>query len=131
MTTELTYLAYAALLTALLWIPYIHGLATNHPKPMPERFKDPTQPLELPDWVKRANRAHLNAVETLAPFAVMVLILHATGQNTAMTAFWAALFFWSRVAHAILFWTGIPFVRTIAFLAGLVATIGLFWEAIT
>ncbi|WP_164116440.1 MAPEG family protein [Sphingorhabdus sp. Alg239-R122] len=129
MTTELTYLAYTALLTALLWIPYIIGLASNHPKPMPERFADPTLP-ELPNWAKRANRAHINAVETLAPFAVFVLILAVTGQFNAMTAFWTMLFFWARVAHAVIYWTGIPYLRTLAFLVGLIATIGLFWEVV-
>ena len=130
MTTELTYLALAAALTALLWIPYIHGLATNHPLPVPARFSDPTPPPDLPAWVKRANRVHLNAVETLVPFATLVLILHVTEQNTAMTAIWAAVFFWSRVAHAIVMWAAIPFLRTIAVLAGLVATLALFVEAI-
>lgn len=130
MTVELTYLALAAALTALLWIPYIHGLATNHPQPMAERFSDPTPPENLPNWVKRANRVHLNAVETLLPFATMILILHVTGQNSSMTAFWAAAFFWSRVGHAVVFWAAIPFLRTVAFLIGLVSTLALFIEAI-
>lgn len=130
MTTELTYLAYAALLTALLWIPYIVGLSKHNPNPPAESFKDPTPP-ELPAWVKRCDRAHINSVETLTPFAVFVLILAVTDQFNGMTAFWAMLFFWTRLAHAVVYWMGIPYLRTVAFLGGLVATLGLFWEVIS
>lgn len=37
----------------------------------------PTSP--LPAWVNRANRVHVNAVENIAPFAVVVLIAQAVG----------------------------------------------------
>lgn len=130
MTVELTYLSWAALLTALLWAPYIVGLLRNSEN-MASGYVDPTPPADLPAWVKRANRTHINSVETLAPFAVFILILHVTGQNNAMTAMWAAVFFWARVAHALVYWLAIPYVRTLAFLVGLIATLGLFWEVAT
>jgi len=47
-----------------------------------------------------------------------------------MTAFWSACFFWLRVAHAIVYLTGIPFVRTLVFTLGFVAVAGIFWELI-
>ncbi|WP_265530554.1 MAPEG family protein [Sphingomicrobium marinum] len=130
MTVELTYLSWAALLTALLWMPYIVGLLRNSEN-MASGYVDPTPPANLPAWVKRANRTHINSVETLTPFAVFVLVLHVTDQHNSMTAMWAMVFFWARVAHAIVYWLAIPYVRTLAFLVALVATLGLFWEVIT
>ena len=37
-------------------------------------------------------------------------------------------FFWLRVAHAVIYWAAIPYIRTIAFVLGYVAIIGLFVE---
>ena len=130
MTPDLTWLAYTAVLTALLWIPYIVGLTMTSGPITAEGYRDPTPP-ELPAWVKRCNRAHLNAVETIAPFAVLVILAHITGISNEMTALWALVFFLARVAHAIVYWMAIPYVRTLAFVIGLVATLGVFWEVVT
>ncbi|MEM9063723.1 MAG: MAPEG family protein [Pseudomonadota bacterium] len=128
MTPELTYLAYTAVLTALLWMPYAVGLAVKGAVTA-DSFRDPTPP-ELPAWVKRCNRAHINAVESIAPFAVLVLIAHLAGISTEMTALWAMIYFLARLAHAVIYWLGIPFLRTLAFATGLIATLGLFYEVI-
>lgn len=127
MTTDLTYLALTAVLTALLWVPYILGRFATAGLPTPDQYRDPTPP-PAPDWVKRMNRAHLNAVESLGPFAAAVLIAHVAGIANATTAMWAVVFFWARVAHALIFWSGVPYLRTLAFAVGLVATLGIFWE---
>lgn len=129
MTTDLTYLAWTALLTAALWIPYIVTQVTTNGMLTPENYKDPT-PRPVPAFGKRADRAHLNAVEVFAPFAALILIIHVSGQASAMTATWAAVFFWSRVAHAIVYWMGWPLVRTLVFTVGFVATIALFTIAV-
>jgi uncharacterized MAPEG superfamily protein len=47
-----------------------------------------------------------------------------------MTAFWAACFFWLRLAHAIVFLFALPYVRTLIFTLGFVTVAGLFWEVI-
>ena len=130
MTPDLTWLAWTAVLTAVLWIPYIVGQVMTAGMITADRYRDPTPP-EVPAWVKRCNRAHLNAVESLAPFAVVVLIAHITGAANETTALWAAVFFYARVVHALVFWLGIPFVRTLAFAAGLLATLIIFWEVIS
>jgi len=49
---------------------------------------------------KRANRPNVNAVETFAPFAA-VIVAHLAGKANAMTAFWATSYFWLRLAHAV------------------------------
>jgi uncharacterized MAPEG superfamily protein len=129
MSVELRYLAYTALLTAALWIPYIISQVQTNGLLTPANYVDPT-PRKVPLWGMRANRAHVNAVEAFAPFAALVLIAHVAGKENAMTAFWAISFFWLRVIHAVVYLAGAPFIRTVAFTLGFVAVCGLFWEVV-
>jgi uncharacterized MAPEG superfamily protein len=130
MSSELRYLAFTALLTGSLWIPYIIcQVRTNGPL-QPANYIDPA-PRPVPLWGQRANRAHMNAVESFAPFAALVLILHVAGKENGMTAFWTISFFWLRVLHAIVHLAGFPLVRTIVFTLGWVAVVGLFFEVVT
>jgi uncharacterized MAPEG superfamily protein len=129
MTTDLKYLAFTAILTAALWIPYIIcQVMTNGPLE-PPNYVDPTK-RPVPLWGKRADRTYLNAVEAFAPFAALVLVAHVSGKADAMTAFWATCFFWLRLAHAAVYLLGIPYVRTVIFTLGFVAVAGIFWEVI-
>jgi uncharacterized MAPEG superfamily protein len=71
----------------------------------------------------RAQRAHLNMVENLTIFAIVVLVAQLTGRANATTALGATLFFWARLVHAIVYLAGIPWVRTLVWgvsLAGIV-----------
>ena len=129
MTPDLTYLAWTALLTAALWIPYISGQVMTNGILTPQNYRDPA-PREVPLWGQRANRAHINAVEAFAPFAALVLVAHVGGVSNEATAMWAALFFWARLAHAVIYILGIPFLRTIIFTAGFVAVVGIFYEIV-
>jgi uncharacterized MAPEG superfamily protein len=73
--------------------------------------------------VNRANRAHLNAVENLAPFAAVVLIAHAVGVSTPVTAGAAAVYFYARAAHAVIHISGFSLfmARTVAFTVAWIA----------
>src|SRR4030088_2203897 len=127
MSTDLKYLAVTAILTATLWIPYVIAQLTTNGPLKPQNYVDPT-PRPLPLWGKRADRAYVNAVETFAPFAALVIVVHLAGKANAMTAFWAASYFWGRLAHAVVYLLGIPLVRTVLFTLGYVAIAGIFWE---
>jgi uncharacterized MAPEG superfamily protein len=129
MTADLTYLAYTAILTAALWIPYITCQVITNGFLAPANYRDPT-PRPVPLWGKRADRAYLNAVEVFAPFAVLVIVVHLAGKSNAMTAMWATMFFWMRLIHAVVYWFAIPYIRTLVFTAGFVAIAGIFWELI-
>ena len=74
---------------------------------------------------------HINAVESFAPFAALIVVAVLMRATNEMTALWALLFFWIRVAHAIIFILGIPYLRTLVFTAGFVCVAGLFVEIIT
>src|SRR3979490_2900950 len=129
MPTDLKYLVFTAMLTAALWIPYIVCQVMTNGALAAENYVDPAQ-RPVPLWGKRADRAYLNAVETFAPFAALVLVAHIAGKADAMTAFWAMAFFWLRVAHALVYFLAIPFIRTLVFTLGFVAVVGIFWEVI-
>ena len=129
MTTDLTYLAWTALLTASLWIPYIVAQVMTNGPLSPQNYVDPT-PRKVPLWGQRANRAHINAVESFAPFAALVLIAHVAGKADGATAFWAMAFFWLRLAHAIVYWLAFPFVRTVIFTLGWIAVVALFLHVV-
>jgi uncharacterized MAPEG superfamily protein len=129
MSTDLHYLAYTAMLTAALWIPYIISQVQANGFLKPENYRDPT-PRPVPMWGKRADRTYLNAVEVFAPFAALVLIAHVTGKANGMTAFWAASFFWLRLAHAVVYLFAIPYIRTLVFTLGFVAIAGIFWQVV-
>ena len=127
MTPDLKYLALTAILTASLWIPYVVAQVTTNGFLRPENYVDPT-PRPLPPWGKRADRVYLNAVETFAPFAALVILIQIAGKANAATAFWSMSFFWLRVAHAVVYLAAIPYIRTLIFVLGYVAIIGLFVE---
>ena len=129
MKTELTYLAYTAMLTAALWIPYIACQVMTNGFLKPQNYVDPA-PRPVPLWGKRADRVYLNAVEVFAPFAALVIVAHLSGKLNEMTAFWAMAFFWLRATHAVVYWLGLPYIRTLVFTLGFVCVGGLFWEVI-
>jgi uncharacterized MAPEG superfamily protein len=129
MTVDLQYLAYTAILTAALWIPYVIAQVMTNGPLRPSNYIDPT-PRPLPAWGKRADRTYLNAVETFAPFAALVIVAQLAAKADAMTAFWAMSFFWLRVAHAVVYLLGVPYLRTLIFTLGFVCVAGIFWEVI-
>lgn len=129
MTPDLKYLAYTAMLTAALWIPYIVCQVMTNGGLKPRNYVDPT-PRPVPLWGQRAHRAYLNGVEVFAPFAALIVVAQVAGKADATTAMWAMVFFWARVVHAVVFWAAIPYIRTLAFVAGFVAVIGIFCEIV-
>ena len=122
MTTELFYLLFTALLTGVLWIPVVIGYVSSRGLLKPADYQvAPTSP--LPDWVNRANRAHMNAVENIVSFAPVVLIANSVGVSTAITGLSAAVYFYARAAHAVIHISGFSLfrARTVAFTIGWVA----------
>ena len=135
MTTELFYLLLAAVLTGILWIPVVIGYVLSRGPIKPIDYKvAPTSP--LPAWVNRANRAHVNAVENLAPFAAVVLIANSIGLSTSVTAMSAAVYFYARAAHAVIHISGFSLFMartvlfTIAWIAFVIFAIELLRQAL-
>ncbi len=129
MTPDLRYLALTAMLTASLWIPYVVCQVLTNGFLAPTNYRDP-EPRPLPLWGKRANRALMNGVEVLGGFAALVIVAHLAGKANGMTAMWAAIFFWARALHAVVYLFGIPYIRTIVFTVGYISIAGIFWEVL-
>jgi uncharacterized MAPEG superfamily protein len=124
MSKELLWLTLTVILTGLMWIPYIldrimarglMGAMAN-----PSRNDKPQSP-----WAQRLYFAHTNAVENLIIFAPLVLILDAQGYSTEGTVIACAVYFWARLAHAIVYTMGVPVLRTLAFAVGFAAQASL------
>lgn len=129
MSADLFYLTLTAGLCAVLWIPQVAGMILDKGLPNAEYYKGPVTK-DLPGWVLRAERMHLNLVEALPAFAALVLVAHVTGTANGTTAAAAAIFFWARVVHAIVHLLGVPYLRTIAFVVGVIAQVTIFWQII-
>lgn len=129
MTPDLMYLAWTALLTASLWIPYVIAQSITNGLLKPANYVDPT-PRPLPLWGKRADRTYLNAVETFAPFAALVLIAHVTGKANGTTEFLAASFFWLRLTHAVVYLLAVPYLRTLVFTLAYLACAGIGFQIV-
>ena len=130
MTVELTYLFWTAVLLAVLWIPFIAGQAKTHGLLKPNDYKVLRDPDQNPDWVRRANRAHINLVEQFGPFAALVVVAHLTGVSNGVTVAAVQVFFWARVVHAIVFISGFSqfMARTLIFTVGWLALMVLAWQ---
>lgn len=114
MTTDLWMLALSAALCLL--IPFVHLTASAMAEGgMAWGFGNRDTPFPLPAWAERAKRAHANTIENLAPFAVFVLVAHASGKANETTALGAQLFLYARVAYVAVYTAGIPYLRTAVF----------------
>jgi len=117
MTIDLKMLTWTAVLCVVLILPYVlcripvWGLVAT--------VGYPKNPPALPDWAQRAQRAHLNLVENIGPFTALVVVAHAGGAANEMTALGATIFFWARLAQAIVHILGLPWLRTAAFFVSL------------
>ena len=124
MSKELLWLTWTVILTGLMWVPYIldriavRGLMGAMGNP-----SSGDKPQSA--WAQRLHNAHVNAVENLVLFAALVLTLGVQNHATQATALACAVYFWARLAHAIVYTLGIPVVRTLAFAVGFLAQIAL------
>ena len=125
MTFELWVLLATSMLAASLWIPFIIGVNMHMPA-SEDPFVRPPDLRLFPNWVQRANRAHLNLMEQFVPFAVLVLLAHQVGVSTGATQGATLAFLVLRIAHALGHTSGVarmpvrPIIFTLAWIAVLV-----------
>jgi uncharacterized MAPEG superfamily protein len=81
-------------------------------------------------WAGRAQRAHRNMLESLVFFAALVLICIVAGKSNATTLLGAQLFFWARLAYAVLYLAGIPWLRTAVWFVSVIGLILIFLQLI-
>jgi uncharacterized MAPEG superfamily protein len=126
MKPEMTSLVLVSTFTGLLWVPYmlnriaVRGIVST--------VGYPVNPPPLAPWAERLRAAHANAVENLVVFAALVLAAQVLNISTPATALAGSLYLWSRMAHAVIYALGIPWMRTLAFTGGFVAQMMLAWQ---
>jgi uncharacterized MAPEG superfamily protein len=128
MTPELTYLVWSAVLAFVLVLIAVSGatLQVGLVKLAGNREGLP----DMTGWAGRAARAHLNLIENLLLFAILILVAHIAQRNNAMTLLGAKLFFWGRVAHAAIYLAGIPWLRTAAWAVSVVGMLLVFLQLV-
>jgi uncharacterized MAPEG superfamily protein len=125
MSPELRYLALSALLTGLLWVPYI--LNEIMVRGLADAVGYPENPKPLAKWAQRLKAAHYNAVENLVVFAALVLVAVVGGIHDPAVATAACVYFWARVVHAVAYTAGVPWVRTLSFVVGFAMQMWVAW----
>jgi uncharacterized MAPEG superfamily protein len=126
MDTQLQYLTYATLLTAVIWIPYI--LNEIMVRGLMDALGYPASPKPLAPWATRLKAAHYNAVENLVVFATLVLVANAMHLSNHAIVMSCIVYFWARVAHLLAYAFAIPGVRTLAFVIGWLAQLCIAWH---
>lgn len=121
MTIELTMLAYSvALLVVVIAIQAVAGIIAQGLPVMAgsrDNLGEPSQ------FQSRSKRVAENHKEGLLLFAPLVLIASAVGITTEWTVLGAQLFFYSRIAHAVIYLAGWPWIRALVWLIGMVGTL--------
>jgi uncharacterized MAPEG superfamily protein len=128
MPVELQLLVWSTALAFVLVL--ISVLGATGERGLPELAANREGFGECKGWAGRAARAHLNLLENLILFTILVLVAQATGRFNATTALGAQIFFWARVAHAAIYLAGIPWLRTLAWLASIVGLAMIFLQLV-
>ena len=114
MTTDLLMLVLSGVLAVAMPLTYAAGRMAR-PGGTRWALGNRGEPLEVAEWTGRAHRAHLNLVENLPTFAILVLVAHVTGEASEVTALGSMIFVGARLAHAVVYIAGIIVLRTIVF----------------
>lgn len=117
MSEELRWLALVSIATGCFWMVYVLNRFVEVGIPTTLDNRGPLTTAKAP-WAVRAKMAHTNAVENLAVFAPLTLVVHVAHAGTALTATAAMVYFYARLAHFLVYILGVPVARTLAFLTG-------------
>lgn len=126
MPLEIYWLTVLIVFTSLMWMPYIVQMLVELgiSKESVIKLGNGTVPPASP-WAVRLKKAHANTIENLVLFAPLVLVVVALDKSSELTAQLVVTFVLARIAYTVIFALGIPVVRTLAFVVGLVAQLGL------
>jgi uncharacterized MAPEG superfamily protein len=121
MTVELTMLIYsAALLLVLIVVQATSDVLAQGVPAMAGSRDDLPPPKTLQSRTKRLVDNHREGLTLFAPLILAAAVAHV---SNGWTVLGAQLFFYARVAHAILYLLGVPWVRPLAWGVGIVGTV--------
>ncbi len=118
LSPDLFWLTATAVMTMLMWAPHIVWLILQ--EGLGPALMDRNHTLEVtPLWAKRAQKAHTNATDNLAAFAILVVVAHLSGVDSAIMGQLAMYYFILRAAHFVVYLFGLPVLRTAIYLASI------------
>ncbi|MFM8820296.1 MAG: MAPEG family protein [Phenylobacterium sp.] len=121
MPIELRLLVYSTVL--LLGLVIIQAIAGVRAKGV-QAMADARDGLSPPQgFHARALRVVDNHREGLILFAPLILVAATTDALGTTTALGAKLFFYSRVGHAVIYLLGVPKIRPLFWIVGLIGTL--------
>jgi len=121
MTIELTMLVYsAALLLALIVVQATSAILAQGVPAMAGNRDDLPPPKPFQARTRRLVDNHREGLTLFAPLILAAAVAHVSNGSTVLGA---QLFFYARLAHAILYLLGVPWVRALAWAVGMVGTI--------
>ncbi|MFP6746702.1 MAG: MAPEG family protein [Alphaproteobacteria bacterium] len=109
MTMELTMLFWAVILTFVQVVVAV--LLAMAQVGVPE-IAGNREGLTTSAMAGRAKRAHINMLENLPLFAILVLVVHMAGLSTEQTVLGAQIFVIARLVYALVYIIGVPWLRT-------------------
>lgn len=115
-------------MTAILWTPYTLNMIAV--RGLVDAVGYPADPKPLAGWAQKIKAAHANAVKNLVVFAALVLIANAAGVSNETTVLACTIYLWSRVVHLLAYTFAIPWVRTLAFVAGFACQVAIVLQLI-
>lgn len=126
MKPELVWLLWAVALTFAQMLVAVSGATLQVGLPALAGNREGLPPFT--GWAGRADRAHHNMLESLVLFAALVLIAVVSGRTNATTLLGAQIFVWARLAYAVVYVAGIPWLRTLVWLVSVVGMILIFFQ---
>jgi len=118
MSVELSMLVYStALLILLVLIQATVGVQAQGLQPMAGPRDNLPEPKPFQARTKRVVDNHREGLTMFAPLVLAAALAHVSNSWTVLGA---ELFFWSRLAHAVLYLAGVPMIRPLAWVVGLV-----------
>lgn len=120
MKNEIYWLILTIIATGLFWVPYIlNRIFENKLIPALRNPNRDKRPKSL--WANRLMYAHENAVENMALFAPVVILLNHLNLSTQTTITAAMVYFFARMVHVLCYTFGVPYMRTLAYFIGWMA----------
>ena len=110
MKPELTLLVWARVLTLVQAVVAVQGALMQVGLPTLAGNREGMP--EIKGWGGRAARAHRNMLENLVLFAALVLVAVVAGKTNATTLLGAQIFLYARIAYALVYIAGMPWLRT-------------------
>ena len=128
MKPEMMLLVWAVLLTVVQAVVAVQGamMQVGLGTLMGNREGIP----EIRGWGGRAARAHRNMLENLVLFAALVLAAVIAGKTNDMTLLGAQIFLYARIAYAVVYIAGLPWIRTAVWAVSIVGLAMIFLQLV-